>query len=289
MFTLSELARALHGGVVGCQVLAPGPGHSPRDRSLSVRLSAASPLGFICHSHSPRDNFADCQRYVCERLGLDPDGWKAPRRATAASGRPPASARPNDGPDERTTAAVALWRTSADPRGTIVETYLRTRSLELADDIACEVIRWNPRLGAMIALFRNISTNAPQAVSRTLLDRKGKKLGRKFLGPVGGAAIKLDADDTVLGGLHVGEGVETCLAARKLGLRPTWALGSAGAIAALPVLSLIEALTLLAEQDDASARAVEACASRWHIAKREVFINRANSGKDLNDALQRAS
>ena len=146
------------------------------------------------------------------------------------------------------------------------------------------MLRWNPRLGAMIALFRNVLTDAPQAVSRTYLDREGRKLDRKFLGPVAGAAIKLDADDAVLDGLHIGEGVETCLAARQLGLRPTWALGSAGAIAAFPVLNGIEALTLLAEQDDASARAVEACAARWHAIGREVLINRAVGGKDLNDA-----
>ena len=56
------------------------------------------------------------------------------------------------------------------------------------------------------------------------------------MGPVGGAAIKLDADEDVLGGLHIGEGIETCMAARMLGLRPAWALGSAGEIAKFPVL-----------------------------------------------------
>ena len=34
-----------------------------------------------------------------------------------------------------------------------------------------------------------------------------------FKGPVGGAAIKLDAAENVLNGLHVREGVETCVAA----------------------------------------------------------------------------
>ena len=80
----------------------------------------------------------------------------------------------------------------------------------------------------MLALFRNIHTDEPQAVSRTFLDREGWKLARKFLGPVAGAAVKLDADDTVLSGLHIGEGVETCLTARQKGLKPTWALGKRG-------------------------------------------------------------
>ena len=101
-----------------------------------------------------------------------------------------------------------------------------------------------------------------------------------------GTAVKLDADENVLSGLHVGAGVETCLAARQLGLRPVWALGSKYAIGSFAVLSGVEALTILAEPD---ATAEVACAKLWHAAGREVFINRAVGGKDLNDAIRRAS
>ena len=135
----------------------------------------------------------------------------------------------------------------------------------------------------MVALLRNVHTDVPQAVSRTFLDREGRKIERKFLGPVGGAAVKLDADDAVLSGLHVGEGVETCMAARQLGLRPAWALGSKGAIEKFPILGGIEALTIFAEPDAESE--VTACAARWHAAGREVLINRAIGGKDLADVL----
>ena len=63
-------------------------------------------------------------------------------------------------------------------------------------------------------------------------------------------------------GLHIGEGVETCMSARQLGLKPTWALGDAGQIPKFPVLSGVEAITLISENDDngASQRACEACA-----------------------------
>ena len=184
-----------------------------------------------------------------------------------------------------------------DPRGTVVERYLASRKLELGDDLAGDVLRWHPRIGAMLALFRSIDTGRPQAVSRMFFDAEGRlrvriatETGRKtkrwFLGPVRGAAVMLDRFDEVLGGLHIGEGLETCMAARQLGLRPTWALGSAGAVAAFDVLSGTECLTLLQEGDDASARAVEACAARWHAAGREVVINEAIGGKDLNDAIR---
>jgi hypothetical protein len=188
--------------------------------------------------------------------------------------------------DDGRARALALWCASVDPRGTIVGRYLASRGLSLDEDIAGPVVRWNASIGGMVALFRCIATNEPQAVSRTFLDHEGQKIGRKFLGPVGGAAVKLDADEKVLGGLHIGEGVETCMAARQIGLRPAWALGSAGAIAAFPVLAGIEALTLLRERDDANARAADQVIVRWQAEGREVFDAWPNVGKDVNDSLK---
>jgi putative DNA primase/helicase len=268
---LRAIASALGGMVCGGQVLAPGPNHGRRDRSLSVRLSASSPLGFLVHSHAG-DPFDVCQRYVADRLGLDPEGWKQERPRAPSSPRPQAIAKPDDN-IARTAAALALWNASVDPRGTIVGRYLAGRGLELGDDIAGDVLRWHPGIAAMIAVFRNIVTDAPQAISRTFLDAEGRKLERRFLGPTKGAAIKLDCDGEVTTGLHIAEGVETAMAGRQLGLRPCWALGSAGAVASFPVLNGIEALTILQELDDASAKAVDACAERWHAAGREVIVN----------------
>jgi putative DNA primase/helicase len=181
--------------------------------------------------------------------------------------------------------ALLLWSLGVDPLGTPVDTYLQSRRLELDDAVCGEVLRWHPRLRAMLALFRNIVTNEPQAISRTFLDREARKRERKFLGPVGGAAIKLDADEDVLAGLHIGEGIETCMTARMLGLRPAWALGSAGEITKFPVLNGIECLTLLREHDEANKRASDACAARWHAAGREVINFLPRAGKDVNDSV----
>ncbi len=123
--------------------------------------------------------------------------------------------------------------------------------------------------------------------SRTFLDRDGRhRLDRKFLGPVGGAAIKLDADENVLGGLTIGEGIETCMAGRQIGLKPAWALGSAPAIASFPVLNGIEALWLLRELDSANMHAAIACKARWETGGREVFDHWPNVGDDMNDAIR---
>jgi len=86
-------------------------------------------------------------------------------------------------------------------------------------------------------------------VHRTALTEHGRKVGRKMLGRVSGAAIKIDDDAEVTMGLAVGEGIETALAARQLGLRPVWALGSVGAIRSFPVLPGIGSLTILTESD----------------------------------------
>ena len=42
---LQYVAHALGGEVSGRQVLAPGPGHSPHDRSLAVRPAQTLPIG----------------------------------------------------------------------------------------------------------------------------------------------------------------------------------------------------------------------------------------------------
>lgn len=169
------------------------------------------------------------------------------REARPAPSRRRLAAQPN-ADRTTTTAALALWRQGVDPRRTIAKQYMASRRLDLGEDLAGDVLRWHLGTGALLALFRDIATDEPRAIARTFVDAEGRKLGRKFLGPVAGCAVKLDPDDEVLEGLHVGEGVETGMAARQLGLRPCWALGSAHAVAAFRVLAGVECLTLLAER-----------------------------------------
>jgi hypothetical protein len=106
-----------------------------------------------------------------------------------------------------------------------------------------------------------------------------------MLGRARGAAIKLDPDDEVTLGLVVAEGVESAMAARMLGYRPCWALGSAGAIASLPVLPGIKGLTIAGEADEANAKAAHDCARRWFAAG--VDVSRLEpAGGDANDVLR---
>jgi Protein of unknown function (DUF3631) len=71
--SLAKIAETLGGEVQGFDVLAPGPGHSSVDRSMSVRPDTGAPDGFIVHSFCGDDPIA-CKKYVCEKLGIKPKG-----------------------------------------------------------------------------------------------------------------------------------------------------------------------------------------------------------------------
>ena len=75
MIDLRSLQRALGGEISGRQLLCPGPGHSPRDRSLAVRPSPDGD-GFVVHSHCG-DAWTLCKDYV----------RRAARIAAVAAGR----------------------------------------------------------------------------------------------------------------------------------------------------------------------------------------------------------
>ncbi|WLB05468.1 hypothetical protein QIH87_25100 [Bradyrhizobium elkanii] len=68
-FTPQEIARAMGGEISGKEVLAPGPNHSAKDRSLSIKVDPGAPGGFVVHSFAGDDPIA-CKDYVRDKLGL---------------------------------------------------------------------------------------------------------------------------------------------------------------------------------------------------------------------------
>jgi hypothetical protein len=68
---LQTLAEKLGGEVNRGQVRAPGPGHSALDRSLSVKLDADAPDGFVVNSFAGDDPLV-CRDHVRQKAGLEP-------------------------------------------------------------------------------------------------------------------------------------------------------------------------------------------------------------------------
>jgi putative DNA primase/helicase len=304
---LKTLARLLGGEPCGQHVLCPGPGHSTRDRSLRVTPDANAPDGFKVHSFC-HDDWRECRDHVREQLGLPAwqpgDGRNRSPIDVALWDQVATNAAAEDTqeptPEElkRIEFAQALWKEARDPRGTPAEQYLASRGLELPDGLAGSVLRFYPYtpwrnentgrtdyIACMLAAFTSINSNEVVAVHRIRVDQPQEwpKVQRRMLGIVHHAAVKFGKAN---GEVVIGEGVETCLAAHKLGLNPTWALGSVGMIAQFPVLADCKRITLLAEAGNASKCAIELCANRWLNTGKAVRVVRPPGNcSDVNDLL----
>jgi hypothetical protein len=71
LLPLARIAEILGGDARRFDVVAPGPGHSAADRSMSVRPDEGAPDGFLVHSFAG-DDAIECKEYVTEKLGLTP-------------------------------------------------------------------------------------------------------------------------------------------------------------------------------------------------------------------------
>jgi putative DNA primase/helicase len=282
MIDLRQAARALGGDIAGRdQVLCPGPGHSPRDRSLAVRFVAE---GFIVHSHA-NDDWQACRDHVGARLG-----WDTQRPAT----KPARLRATSDDTVDRIGWARSLWRATVPAKGTLAERYLvETRRLELPDSAA---IRFHPRLKfsrigeflpAMVCAMVDIRTNEFTGIHRTFLTADARKAGVLTLGRKLGSAIKIDPDDAVHGGLAIAEGIESAIAARFI-YRPAWSLIDANGITGFPVLAAIEHLSIFADNDANKTGEIAAyeCQEHWQRAGAEVVIQMSpNVGEDIADII----
>jgi hypothetical protein len=155
------------------------------------------------------------------------------------------------------------------------------------------VFRYHPscpfggeRLPCLLALIRDIKTDAPVAIHRTALttDNPPRRLDRKSLGPTSGGAIKISPDHEVHSGLLIGEGIETVFSASKLlQFKPVWSLIDKNGVANFPVLSGIESVTVAVDNDDAGRYASRQCIDRLTRAGIEVITAQTNLVSDFND------
>ena len=108
---LRTLRAALGGEISGGRLLCPGPGHSRADRSLSIKIDANAPDGFLVHSFAGDDPIT-CKDYVREKAELEPF------KANGGNGRRRAS-------DDAIAAAVmaAVQGNNNKPKGKLIATF----------------------------------------------------------------------------------------------------------------------------------------------------------------------
>jgi putative DNA primase/helicase len=303
------LAGELKGQWRGDQILCPGPGHSDLDRSLSVKLLSPEKdaLGidthdrFIVHSFAGDDTM-ECRDYVAAALGRALAAireGRGPLLLATASGGSRACGKP---PAQR-------WQNMQSAKGTLAEIYLEGRGLALPLELDLAALAFNPDASrtttgrggaqeftcgpAMAAAYRDFTTGEVRCVQQTFLTPEGCKL----LGPDGKTLRKFNAGSSPKGAackldpigprLFVCEGVETGLAARQLGMKPVWVLGSKTLIQSFPVIDGVEEIAFLGENDGGgSLAAIGICAKRWRAAGRSATLHRPDPEfKDFNDAI----
>jgi hypothetical protein len=288
MFDLRTAARQLGGIVCGNEILCPGPSHKPRDRSLSVRISASAPLGFICHSFCG-DDFRACQRYVAERLRIDPAGWRMRQRAPPP--RPPVKAVDRSDDAEQRRKARWLWRQRRSIAGWPAEIYLR--QARAYTGVIPATLAYLPPRGdqphALIAAFgvatepesgklaiTDAGVRAVQII-RLRSDGSGKAdvepqkliIGRGALG----SPVMLAPPNDLLG-LAICEGIEDALSIHVATGLGAWASGGAGRMPALAdaVPSYVECVSIFGDDDDAGRRSATSLAARLRTRGFEVIL-----------------
>lgn len=299
------------GGAGGRRADQGGGRDQSQDTANRDILQALANAGVRLRDHRPGQHRAPCPR--CDRGPRDDAlavliepygggtwtchrcGWAGGCRGETATGQP-ARREKQRKPDaaQKTARARRLINEARPACGTPAETYISARGLTLPSDTPLRFHRaaWHhptqQTIPAMVAPIVGIATNEIQAAHLTFLavDGSGKAAvnpPRLYIGPKTGGCVKLTPDSEVTYGLAIAEGIETGLAGLMAGY-PTWACLDAGNVAAFPVLPGIDALTILADHDDAGLRAARAVADRWRAAGKEALVTAPDAaGADWAD------
>ena len=267
-----SLIRTLGGRWCGRYGMVSCPVHDDREPSLKIKDDPRKRDGIDvccftgCDWRTIKDEFV--------RQGLLPPFapgtstvWPRPARSSPVT----PTASPDDDPKRRIEVALNLWKQCVALKDTLGFKYFTEhRGLHIGLLNLDHVLRWHKGIHAVVALMTDPLTNEPTGVHRTYLNPDATKRERKMLGRQG--VIRLNPDEDVTQGLGLTEGIEDGLAVLLSGWAPVWAATSAGAIARLPALNGIEALTIFRDDNEVGVKAAEACAQRWDEAGREVFI-----------------
>jgi Toprim domain len=291
---LRSWAQALGGDVSGLNVICPGPGHSARDRSLSVTPYAEARDEFVINSFAG-DDWRLCRAYVRSMLGLPafaPPQKPSPGARRGAPGHSGEPAKAATRPPDNARKAAWLWGirepvSESCPAGL----YLR-QTRRYGGPIPPTLGYLHPNgehPPAVIAAFGYCEEPEPGVIDPpaivagvhiTRLTPDGGKASidpvKVMLGAMSGLPIVLAPVNDGLG-LAITEGIEDGLSVFEETGLGVWAAGSAGnmpkIVAALP--PYVECTTIFAHRDERgmqfskeAARLIAAMGTEVHIKGR---------------------
>lgn len=276
LHSLRAIAYALGGEVSGGQVLAPGPGHRPHDRSMSVRLSSAAPDGFVINSFAG-DDWRTCRDHVRAKLGIA-------REIRSVAERPQ---RPEINLAEQAAKARRLWRKRQPVEVSVAERYLR-QARAYRGPIPATLGFLPPSADyppTLIAAFGMASEPEPGVVAiadaavrgvhvTRLLPDGSDRISKATIGRGSvGAPIALFPPNDLLG-LAIVEGIEDGLsihAATGLGV---WVAGTAGRMPALAdaIPDYADCVTVFGHDDPAGRKGAGELTTRLRARGVEALL-----------------
>jgi len=294
-----EVTRALGGEWHGSYGLAPGPGHSKRDRSLMIKPHRDDPDDVFFHSFAGDDYRLikdDLRRrgVLRERkkagssVPSDPAAAKAAKEKAEQVAKQAAEDRAR-----RRWRANQLWQLRHPIQGTIVETYLRNEPaigelplppLDMLGFLPAGIADRNLPFPAMIAAHgmpfefepERLRIDEGSGVRLTSLHGPHKAPlvdPRKAHGLCMGMPIVLVPPNDGLA-LCICEGIETALSVHVASGMGAWAAGSANFMPALAdaVPDYVESVTIWAEKGDAGQRGAQGLQERLSARGFEVQL-----------------
>lgn len=292
-----EICKARGGDWHGQFGLCPGPGHSPRDRSVKIWTG---PDGSVMVHSFAGDSWQDIKAALCVQ-GLLPEWRDIKNRNPHAieKCRQQTQERQQRGKKhlarkaEKTLVARASFRRAIPLAETSGDTFLVSRGLTAPWPVS---LRFTPSLihpyvnlpfPAIIAAVQ-AADRSIQATQNTYLlpDGRGKaRLSAPRLpkGPLKGGTVRLAAAGEILG---LAEGVETGLAAMQMFGVPIWCCLGGSNIKNAPVPGTTKQIIIYGDNGDAGHRYAEEAAEVFALQGRKVKLAfPVEPHGDFNDAL----
>lgn len=270
MSRLERIVAAL-GGILmdgGKRALIPGPDHSTRDRSVSLRETEEGRI--LIHCFSLKDDWRDVRRAL-QQQGLLDEAPLGDRRGLA---KKPAVTVAQPDNEDRVARARRIWDEGVSLRHSPARAYLARRAITHLGD-ADGALRFHARMTSLDDRLRRPAllaaivdaAGALQGVQATLLSRHGVAKAavatpRRVIGKLMGGSVRLsEGGDALL----VGEGVETMLSASAALALPAWALLTADNLSGFVAPGFVRRLIVAVDDDSAGHAAASALKARHSI------------------------